>query len=160
MAGSADQQKIQRIREVQPDGSVLLHGRNIRLRIRVLKPGFLLITAKGNVNGPEDAAAEAALLREFELELERSGMLTIFADLRESARMSAESREIFVAWMRKHQGRINTAHILVHSKLMEMAVSIVGMLAGDGVIKTYSRAQSFLEILRQTAPKQTDLPTI
>ncbi len=160
MAGTVDRQTVTSIREVQPDGSVLIIGRNVRFRVMVLKPAFVLLVAKGGSHGPEDAAAERALLRELELELERSGMLTVFADLRESTRMGGESRETTVAWMRKYQGRINASHVLVRSKLMEMAMSIVAMLVGGGVIKMYSRPQAFLDLLRQTAPKVVKLPTL
>jgi hypothetical protein len=160
MAVSADQPRVPSIREVQPDGSVLITGRNVRFRVTVLKPGFMLMVAKGGSNGPEDAAAELVLLREFELELERSGMLTVFADLRESTRMGGETRDQTVAWMRKYQGRINASHVLVRSKLVEMAMSIVAMLVGGGIIKMYSRPQAFLDLLRQVAPKIVKLPTL
>ena len=160
MTGTADQQRAAGIREVQPDGSVLIVGPNVRFRVLVLKPAFMLMVAKGGARGPGDAAAELALLREFEIELERSGMLTVFADLRESTRMGGESREATATWMRKYQGRINASHVLVRSKLMEMAMSIVAMLVGGGVIKMYSRPQVFLDLLRQTAPKLVKLPTI
>ncbi len=62
--------------------------------------------------------------------------------------------------MRKYQGRINASHVLVRSKLVEMAMSVVGMLVGGGIIKMYSRPQTFLDLLRQTAPKVTKLPTL
>lgn len=160
MAALQEQQPIARVREVLPDGSVLLTGRNVRFRVLVLKPGFLLMIAKGGANGPEDKAAEIALLREFDIELERSGMLTMFVDLREATRMGGESSDIAVGWMRERQSRFNASHVLVRSKLMEMAISIVAMLVGGGIIKVYSRPQVFLELLRQTAPKITKLPTL
>jgi hypothetical protein len=143
-----------------PDGAVLFTGRNIRFRVAVLKPGFLLVTVKGGAKGPEDSAAERAMLREFDVELERSGMLTTFVDLREATRMGSESRDLIVAWRRQRQGRINASHVLVRSKLIEMAVSIVAMLDGGGLIKTYSSPQVFLKLLRDTAPKVVQLPML
>jgi len=50
--------------------------------------------------------------------------------------------------------------VLVRSKLIEMAMSVVAMLVGGGVIKMYSRPQTFLDLVRQTAPKIVKLPTI
>ncbi|HEX3852539.1 MAG TPA: hypothetical protein VHW01_16335 [Polyangiaceae bacterium] len=32
--------------------------------------------------------------------------------------------------MRRHQARLNPSHVLVHSKIMELAMSVVAMLAG------------------------------
>lgn len=160
MTAPQEQKPSPQLREVLPDGSVLITGRNIRFRVVVLKPGFILMIAKGGANGGEDSAAELALLRELDLELERSGMLTMFADLRETTRMGGESRDTTVAWMRQRQSRFNASHVLVRSKLMEMAISIVAMLVGGGLIKVYSRPQTFLELLRHTDPKLTKLPTL
>ena len=138
----------------------MITGRNVRFRVMVLKPAFMLMVAKGGSSGPEDAAAEVLLLREFEIELERSGMLTVFADLRESTLIGGETRDNTVAWMKKYQGRFNASHVLVRSKLIEMAMAVLGMLVGGGIIKTYSRPQVFLDLLKKIAPKVTKLPTI
>ena len=160
MPALTEQEPIERVREVLPDGSVLLMGRNIRFRVTVLKPGFVSMIAKGGAHGPEDVVAERAMLRELELELERSGMLTTFIDLREAMGMGSDSRDTIVAWMRKHQKRMNASHVLVRSKLMEMAATLVAMLVGGGIIRVYSRPETFLDLLRQTSPKITKLPSI
>ena len=160
MTVTSEQPKALPLRQVQPDGAVLLTGLAIQFRVIVLKPGFMLLTAKGGAQSAQDAAAERAMMREFELELERSGMLTVFADLRETSRFGAETRETTVAWMRKHQARLNASHVLVRSKLIEMAITIVGMLVGGGIIKVYSRPQAFLEALQSVAPRIATLPVI
>ena len=125
----------------------------------VLKPAFMLITVAGGATSVEDSAVERAVLREMDLELERSAMLTIFCDLREMTRMSPDSRDAFGAWGKRHQKRINASHVLIRSKLIEMATKLISVLAG-GVLKTYTRPQAFLEAIRVVAPKLTELPEL
>jgi hypothetical protein len=144
-------------RHVQRDGSVAFAGPNLRVRLAVLKPGFVLITVVGEASGAEDAAVEQAVLREMDLEIEQSGMLTIFCDLRELSRMGPASREKFGRWGKRHQKRINASHVLIRSKLIEVATTLINALAG-GVLRTYSSPRTFLAQLHTVAPKVTKLP--
>lgn len=148
------------LRQVLPSGAILLSGPSLRVRIAVLRPGFLLITTVGSATEPRDRDVELAMLREFEIEIERAAMLTTFLDLRETSRMNGDSREMVATWMRKHKPQLNPGHILLRSKLMEMAISILGMLTGGGMINTYSKPQAFLDVVRAVAPRITALPTI
>jgi hypothetical protein len=135
-------------------------GTALRIRIATLKPGFVLVTAYGEALTERDQRAEQAMTAELDGELERAGQLTVFADLRESPRMPAKSRDLIAKWMRRHQVRLNTSHVLVHSKLMEVALSIVAMLVGGGMVKIHSKADVFLGLVRKVAPKLTELPSI
>lgn len=148
------------MRQLQPDGSVLFSGTNLRVRIAVLKPGCVLATAAGEVLDARDAGAEDAVLAELDAELERAGTLTLFADLRDSPRMPAKSREKIALWMRRHQARLAPSHALVGSKLLEMALSIVTMLVGGGLLSVYSRPQAFLDLVKKVSPKLAALPRL
>ena len=159
MSDNVDQRSLAAIRRVQPDGAVLFTGTDLCVRAQVLKPGFMLITVVGGAKSIEDFAVERAVLREMDLELDRSGMLTIFCDLREMTRMAADSRDAFGAWGKKQQKRINASHVLIRSKLIEMATTLISVLAG-GILKSYTRPQSFLDALRAQAPKLTTLPVV
>jgi hypothetical protein len=125
----------------------------------VLKPGVVLATARGEAVVAEDSEVEAALLAELERELARAGSLTLFADLRLSERMPAKSRDHIAQWTRRHQAALRPSHVLVKSKLLEMAVSVLTMLIG-GSIEVHVRPQPFLELLRRVAPQLTELPTV
>jgi hypothetical protein len=160
MAGPSEQHERAEIRRVQPDGAVLICGTNLRVRVAVLKPGVVLASAHGEVADAEDARAEAVLLAELDRELERAGTLTLFADLRESPRMPAASRDKIAQWTRRHQARLLPSHVLVRSKLLEMAMSIIAMLVGGGLIKIHSRPQAFLDLVKQVAPKLSELPKV
>jgi hypothetical protein len=160
MAG-IDPQHVASNRHVQADGSVLILGRSIRFRIATLKPGYVLMTCSGGrSNHPDDAQAELAMLHELDLELKRAGALTVFADLRDASRMTAESREVASTWMRENRERLKGSHVLVGSKLLEMAMSIVGMLVGGGILKVYSQPRAFLDIVRGAAPNLVELPSL
>ena len=160
MAGSFAQHDRAEIRRVQPDGAVLLCGTCLRVRVAVLKPGFVLISAHGEVVDADDVSAEAAVLAELDRELERAGTLTVFADLRESPRMPAASRERIAQWMRRHQVRLLRSHVLVQSKLIEMALSVITMLVGSGLFEIHTRPQPFLDLVKKVAPKLTELPRL
>ncbi|MDQ2642452.1 MAG: hypothetical protein M3020_01460 [Myxococcota bacterium] len=148
------------IRRVQADGSVLLRGPNLRVRVAVLKAGVVLASADGEVLDAKDQTVEAAVLEELEKEMRRAGTLTLFADLRNSPRVPAPSREKLAEWAKRHRARMLASHVLVQSKLMEMAVSIVSMLIGQRVFEVYTRPAAFLRLLQKVAPKLTELPTV
>jgi hypothetical protein len=118
------------------------------------------MTGGGSRSGsPEDAQAELAMLKELDAELKRSGSLTVFADLREMPRMSAQSREVATTWLRDNRANIKASHVLVRSKLVEMAMAIVAMVVGGGILKLYSRPDTFLDLVRTAAPTLVALPT-
>jgi len=48
----------------------------------------------------------------------------------------------------------------VGSKILEMALSIITMLVGGGVLKVHSRPQTFLDLIKKTYPKLSELPRI
>jgi predicted trehalose synthase len=139
---------------------VLFVGTALRVRIATLKPGFVLVTAYGEALTERDLRAEQGMTAELDGELERAGQLTVFADLRESPSLPAKSRDMIAKWMRRHQARLNPSHVLVRSKIMEMAMSIVAMLVGGGMVKVYSKADVFLAAVRKAAPKLSELPGI
>jgi hypothetical protein len=148
------------LRHVQPDGAVTFSGGHLNVRVVVLKPGVVLASARGEVLDADDESAETALLEEFDRELERAGSLMLFADLRESPRMSAPSREKIAKWVRRHQARLLPSHILVRSKFIEMALSVIAMLVGGGLFKIHASPQIFLDLLKKVSPRLKELPRV
>lgn len=148
------------VRRPQADGSVLFVGPSLRVRVAVLKPGVVLATAQGEVVGPHDVSAETAVLAELDLELNRAGSLTLLADLRQSPRVPAASRDRLAQWARRHHGRLLPSHVLVQSKLLEMAMSLITMLVGSGVFEIHTRPQAFLAMVKAVAPNLAKLPSV
>lgn len=146
------------LRQVQPDGAVLLAGPNLRLRMVLLRPGVMLVTARGEVIGADDVKVEVAMLQELEAELARAGQLKAFADLRESQRMPSTSRERIAIWAKRHESRVVEAHVLLRSKLLEMAMSIVSMLVGSDRVAIHTSQSAFLALVKRAAPDFSELP--
>jgi hypothetical protein len=142
------------------DDAPFFCGPNLRVRVAVLNPGIVLVSAQGEVVCAEDVTVEATVFAELERELERNGTLTLFADLRQSPRFPAASREMTAQWMLRHQRRLRPSHVLVQSKIIEMAMSVVTMLVGSGVFEIHTRPQPFWDLLKKVAPKLTELPGI
>jgi hypothetical protein len=137
-----------------------LVGPHLRVRVEVLKPGVVLASAQGEVAGPHDVSVEKALLAELELELEGAGTLTLFADLRQSPRVPAASRDRLALWARRHHGRLLPSHVLVQSKLLEMAMSLITMLVGNEIFEIHTRPQAFLALVKAVAPNLAKLPSV
>jgi len=160
MVDSPAPRNLAQMRRVQADGAVLFCSTHLCVRVAVLKPGIVLVSAHGEVIDHEDVRAEAALLAELDHELERAGTFTMFADLRGSPRMPSASRERVAQWARRHQGRLLPSHVLVRSKLLDMALSIITMLVGSGLFKVHTNAQTFLALVKTAAPKLMALPQV
>lgn len=161
VAPGSEHRPLRTARDVLPDGSVVILGPNVSFRVIVLKPGNVLVVSKGGGNTPADIAAVDALFREFDQELERSGTLSTFADARQSTQISSETREKTVEWARKHGDRIKSSHVLVRSKLIEMALSVVSLLIGNANgTKFYSRPDAFLAVMRGQNMTLTELPDL
>jgi len=56
--------------------------------------------------------------------------------------------------------KLKGSHVLVRSKLVEMAMSIVAMLVGGGILKLYSSPPAFLAVVREAAPNFLELPVV
>ncbi|MES1175632.1 MAG: hypothetical protein ABUL62_15030 [Myxococcales bacterium] len=146
--------------EVLADGAKLFCGTHLRVRVAVITPGVVLVSASGEVLDATDTSIEAAVLAELDRELERASTLTLFVDLRQSPRMPAPSRNLIAEWTRRHRVRLLPSHVLVRSKLLEMAFSIIMMLVGSGVFNIHTSAEDFLRLVRKVAPKLAELPRI
>jgi hypothetical protein len=142
-------------RTILADGAIELSSPEARLRITRLKPGVILLTQLGN-----DDDVTRASFPEFEQEILRGGSLTVFADVRGIRRMSSEVRDFSLSWGRRHRDQIHHATILVGSKIVDMAMSILAMLLGGGLIKVVSDVQTFEELLRKASPEFGSLPVL
>src|SRR5690348_9066369 len=101
-----------------------------------------------------------AAFPEFEQEILQAGPLTVFADVRGIRRMSSEVRDFSLSWGRRHRDDIRNATILVGSKIVDMAMSILAMLLGGGLIKVVSDPAAFLELIRKVDPQFAALPEL
>src|SRR5258708_7608910 len=107
-------------REHLPDGTQLLAREQSRVAFSVPKPGIVVIVAKGT----GDTVVDDAVFELLEAEIQRSGSIKIFVELTALTRMARESREKALIWGRKQRSAVQVVHLLVRSKLVEMAFSV------------------------------------
>lgn len=129
------------------DGSIELGAPDASLRLTRLRPGVLLLVQVGN----DDDMTRAAF-SDFEEEIRRAGRITVFADVRGIRRMTPELRDFALSWGRRNRDEIDRATILVGSKIVDMAISILAMLLGGGLIKIVSDVQTFEDLVRKKVP--------
>ena len=134
-------------REQLEDGGWLLSRARAQVCFRVPKPGVVVIGA----GGPGDTVLDDAVFAMLEEEIRRSSPLKIFADLASQTRVAGETREKASAWAKGHRQHIAATHLLVRSRIVEMAFSVIGMLVG-GHFKFYSNEVEFYSVLRAEVP--------
>ena len=125
------------------------------MRIAPLARGVVLLTQVGNSD-----AVTLASFEELTAEMRRAGSLTVFADARWTKRMSPEIRDAAVKWATEHRSSLRTTTVLVGSKLMDMALSVLAMLIGGGLVKAVSEPTEFERRIRVHAPNFAGLPEL
>jgi hypothetical protein len=134
-------------RERLADGTELLGREQARVIVATPKPGIVVIVASGT----GDTVVDDAVFELLEAEAARSGPLKIFVDMTALSRMAGESREKALTWGRSHRALVQVTHLLIRSKVLEMAFSVIGMLVG-GRFKMYSNPDEFHAHLRAEVP--------
>lgn len=142
-------------REELDEDTVVLRSARFTLVVKRLAPGKLLLTAIGY----EDGGTFELLTREIEAEVARTGgPVTIYCDLTEETGMSTDSREQWGRWARGRQNNIQGAHVLVRSRLVDMAISLLGLVTGGGALQSYSDPAKFERAIARDVPRFRGLP--
>lgn len=142
-------------REILADGTVLQMGADGCTVLQRLASGVILFTAVGAF----ETTALDSPMKEFDRELEAAGSLTLFLNLTERRGVAHSSRQVWSDWGRRHRDRIR-AHVLVRSKLVDMALSVMAMLAGGVRLKSYSDVRAFEAAIAQEVPGFRRLPDL
>jgi hypothetical protein len=102
------------------------------LRLQRPRPGVLI----GTISGYDDGEIAEHFLREIDEELAVAGHLRLFVDLRGQVGIDVKARERGTEWLRDHQHQDLMSEVLVGSKLMSMALSVMRIFsnAGDKVV--------------------------
>ncbi len=139
------------IRSVQPDGTIVLSGDRCAAHIKRLAPGVMYMVYVGSGS----AAVDSAAMSEYGKEVEAHGSLQLFCDLRGLTRIASETRENSKSWL-KYKGRLHS-HLLIKSKLVEMALSVMAMILGT-TFKAMTDEARFKAELAQHVPGLQKLP--
>lgn len=126
----------QRIR--QPDGSFVVTGKHGRLQVCDLGGGVLQHIQVG-VAGEE--FAEYVIL-DGKRVIEQHGRCVFFVDSLESTRMTTEFRDQVTDFFRRNRATV-TVHILLRSKLLEMAVNVANLVVGMTTCTAYSKVEDW-----------------
>lgn len=142
-------------RTVLSDGTIRLTTAGHAVFLQRLRPGVLLLATQGT----EASRTRGALMRELESEIAASGPIALFADMRGSTRVDAAGRDEWAAFGKKHRTDLRRVVMLMQSRLVEMAISVLGLFVGGGLVKTVSDERAFAEAIAQDVPGFNRLPS-
>jgi hypothetical protein len=143
------------LRETLKDGTVLYLGRSGCAVFQRLAKGVLLITPVGEF----DTLSPEHTMREFENEMEAAGSLSLYINLLERKTAASTTRKAWSEWARKNRDRIRS-HVLVRSKIVDMAISVIAMLAGGMPVRSYSNVAEFEASIAREVPGFRKLPPV
>jgi hypothetical protein len=110
------------------DGSTLHVAARGRLRLATGGRGACLATCEGDQVG-EFGKLVARVGDEL---IAAHGRCVFLVDSFDSPRMDTEFREVMTAWFRRQMSQVPaTAHVLLRSKLIEMAVHVANLVTGS-----------------------------
>jgi|GEM_PF-2544058 len=141
-------------RKVLSDSTILLSTAHSITRVERLAPGVILCTSVGR----SVVTLDEAVMQELDRDVATATSVFLFCDLRGLSRMDLATREKAAAWGRKHHGKLNV-HVLVTSKLVELALSVISMVVGTPV-QFYASADAFLGAVQKQAPGLRSLPVV
>jgi hypothetical protein len=123
-------------------------------RVTVLGPGVVLVALVGK----GAAEIDREVIAKFSEEIQRTGELAVFCDLRSLSRLAMETRDRASEWGREHKGRFEV-NLLISSKLVEMAASVISMMMGLP-FGMYSDEKQFVAAIQHKVPSFRRLPEL
>jgi len=140
-------------RSVLADGSLCFRTSKFTQVVTPLAPGRMLVTGIGY----NDGRCAPLITEEMTRALRRDGKLIAFVNLSAQTGQASEAREWWAEWAKAHRGQLEHTHILVRNRMMDMAISVLGMLVGGG-IKAHSEPASFEAAITAAVPGFRQLP--
>ena len=140
-------------RSVLADGSLCFRTSKFTELVTHLAPGRVLVTGIGYNDGRCAPLVTAELLRG----LPAGSKLIAFANLSAQTGQAGAGREWWADWVKANRAQLECSHMFVRSRMMDMAISVLGMLVGGG-IKAYSDLASFERAIAENVPGFRRLP--
>jgi len=141
-------------RSVLADGSLCFRTSKFTEVITPLAPCRVLVTGFGY----NDGRCAPLVTEELGRAIPEGGKLVAFVNLAAQTGQASGGREWWAAWVKANRPRLEGTHMLVRNRMMEMAISVLGMLVGGG-IKSYSTVAAFEAAIREQVPRFRELPT-
>jgi hypothetical protein len=120
------------------DGSTIYFEARGACRSYYLENGVILSICRG----AQVAALAPHIIADGEQTLARYGRCCYLVDAYDSSRMDTEFRERMTAWFLTNRERCEV-HMLVQSKLLEMAINVATLVVGPDVAVVYSDIASW-----------------
>jgi hypothetical protein len=140
-------------RETLPNGGLLLTSTSSRTVFRELRPAVVLIVAAG----PGDQELNAEVLRQLSGAIERTGPLTIFADMSKLSSISLGSLDDSTKWVRENHASVAAGHLLVSHVAVSMVVAMIRAAFG-GSVRSYTQQALFEAAIRDLVPEYAGDP--
>jgi hypothetical protein len=116
-----------------PDGRVEVASPRGSFGLSAEAPGIYLATFHGHC----DIALGEASIEELTRILPARGKALIFTDCEQMTGYDSEVRVRYTEWAKRYQDRIGPGQILLRSKIVAMAVSVVALATGrSGIVQT------------------------
>lgn len=128
------------------DGSVLHFDQQGVLQVHDFGRGVALHIRRGIMT----EAFAKHVIEDGERHLRTSGRYVLMVDGVETKMHTTEFREIMTAWFRDHEPAI--VHMLIKSRMLEMALNVANLVLGDGRARAYFNAEVWESIGRQEVP--------
>lgn len=142
-------------RSALADGSTCYRCLKFTQVVTRLAPGHLLLTGIGYNSGESAPLITADMGHE----IPKDGKLSVYVNLSAETGQTSAAREWWADWVKLHRPKLNSTHFLVRSRIMEMAISVLGMIVGGGNIKAYSSEANFIAIVAENVPGFRQLPS-
>lgn len=142
------------VRTVLADNSLCFRTSKFTEIVTRLAPGCVLVTGIGY----NDGRCAPLVTEELERVISQGHKLTAFVDMSRQSGQASVSREWWATWVKKNRERLVCSHMLVQSRMTDMAISVLGMLVGGG-IRSYSSVALFEGAIAAAVPGFKRLPT-
>ncbi len=142
-------------RDVLPDGTVVYSTHEGMAFCHRLAAGVLLLSAVDDFRSPETGGP----MVDFDREIRDHGSLSLFFDLRARKTVARTSRDNWAEWSKRNRDRLRL-RLLVTSKLVDMAVSVMAMLAGGIPMKSFTDVAEFERAIAAEVPGFRRLPPL
>jgi len=151
---STEQAEAVTLRSVLADGSQCFRVPKFTQIVTRLAPGYVLVTGIGYNSGECAPLITAELARA----IPAGGKVTSFVNLAAQTGQASVAREWWSQWVDQNRAQVATTHMLVQSRMMDMAISVLGMVLGGGMIKAHSDVAAFEALIAAQVPSFRKLP--
>jgi hypothetical protein len=142
-------------RSTLADGSLCFRTSKFTEVVTWLAPGRVLVTGIGYNDGRSAPLVTTELTRGFP----QDGKLIAYANFSAQTGQASVSREWWEKWVKENIDHLERTNMLVRSRMMYMAISVLGMVVGSTGIKVYSEVATFEAVIAKDLPGFRHLPT-